>query len=63
MSFVTLIFLCLIGFMIMIAMMSIVVVPQKQAYIVEHLGKYRITLEAGLHVLTPFLDNISYRLS
>ena len=61
MSFVTLIFLCLIGFMIMIAMMSIVVVPQKQAYIVEHLGKYRITLEAGLHILTPFLDNVSYK--
>ncbi len=37
------------------------VVPQKSAYIVERLGKYSGTLEAGLHVLVPFLDRVSYR--
>ncbi len=40
---------------------SIRIVPQKQAYIVERLGKYSRTLEAGLHVLVPFIDKVSYR--
>ena len=38
-----------------------VVVPQKTAYIVERLGKYRCTLEAGFHILVPFIDRIAYR--
>jgi regulator of protease activity HflC (stomatin/prohibitin superfamily) len=38
-----------------------VVVPQKTAYIVERLGKYRTTLEAGFHILLPFFDRIAYR--
>lgn len=37
------------------------VVPQKQAYIVERLGKYNRTLDAGFHVLIPFIDNIVAR--
>ena len=35
------------------------IVPQKQAFIVERLGKYHCTLEAGLHVLVPILDRVS----
>lgn len=38
-----------------------VIVPQKQAYIVERLGRYRCTLEAGFHILVPFIDSIAYR--
>jgi len=40
---------------------SVRVVPQKQAFIVERLGKYASTLEAGLHVMVPFIDKVSYR--
>ena len=40
---------------------TIQVVPQRAAVIVERLGKYRATLEAGFHVLLPFLDRISYK--
>ena len=39
------------------------VVPQKSAFVVERLGKYSRTLEAGFHILIPFIDKISYRLS
>jgi regulator of protease activity HflC (stomatin/prohibitin superfamily) len=39
------------------------VVPQRSAFIVERLGKYNRTLEAGLHFLVPFLDRVAYRLS
>ena len=37
------------------------VVPQKSAYIVERLGKYSRTLNAGFHILTPFLDRVAYK--
>jgi len=37
------------------------IVPQKQAFIVERLGKYHATLEAGFHLLMPFIDRVSYR--
>ena len=38
-----------------------VVVPQQSAYVVERLGKYHATLNAGFHVLLPFVDTIRYR--
>jgi regulator of protease activity HflC (stomatin/prohibitin superfamily) len=37
------------------------IVPQKQAFIVERLGKYARTLEAGFHVLIPFIDRVAYK--
>jgi len=37
------------------------IVPQKQAFIVERLGKYSKTLVAGFHILVPFIDRVSYR--
>ena len=37
------------------------IVPQKQAFILERLGKYRYTLEAGLHFLIPGLDRVAYK--
>jgi regulator of protease activity HflC (stomatin/prohibitin superfamily) len=38
-----------------------VVVPQQSAYVVERLGKYSSTLDAGFHILVPFVDVIRYR--
>jgi regulator of protease activity HflC (stomatin/prohibitin superfamily) len=58
---VTLVLSGLIFFIIIIALMAFIVVPQKSAFIVEHLGKYKCTWEAGFHVLAPFLETISYR--
>ena len=37
------------------------VVPQQSAYVVERLGKYAATLDAGFHMLVPFIDRIRYR--
>jgi regulator of protease activity HflC (stomatin/prohibitin superfamily) len=37
------------------------IVPQKKAYIVERLGKYAKTLNAGFHILLPFLDRVAYK--
>jgi regulator of protease activity HflC (stomatin/prohibitin superfamily) len=37
------------------------VVPQQQAWVVERLGKYSGTLDAGLHILIPFMDTVRYK--
>jgi len=37
------------------------IVPQQSAYVVERLGRYSKTLQAGFHLLLPFLDRIAYR--
>jgi regulator of protease activity HflC (stomatin/prohibitin superfamily) len=36
-------------------------VPQQQVWIVERMGRYRASMQAGLNFLIPFIDNISYR--
>jgi regulator of protease activity HflC (stomatin/prohibitin superfamily) len=38
---------------------SIRMVPQRYAYIVERLGRYHVTLDAGFHTLIPFFDRVS----
>jgi regulator of protease activity HflC (stomatin/prohibitin superfamily) len=37
------------------------IVPQRHAYLVERLGKYNKTLEAGMHILIPFIDKVAYK--
>lgn len=38
-----------------------IIVPQRSAYIVERLGRYSSTLEAGFHILVPFIDRVAYK--
>jgi regulator of protease activity HflC (stomatin/prohibitin superfamily) len=38
-----------------------VVVPQQSAFVVERLGRYNATLNAGFHILVPFVDVIRYK--
>lgn len=38
-----------------------VVVPQQSAYVIERLGRYAGTLQAGFHILVPFVDVIRYK--
>ena len=38
-----------------------IVVPQQSAYVVETLGRYSGTLQAGFHILIPFLQRTAYR--
>jgi regulator of protease activity HflC (stomatin/prohibitin superfamily) len=38
-----------------------VVVPQQSAFVVERLGRYAGTLDAGFHILVPFIDVIRYK--
>lgn len=38
-----------------------IVVPQQSAYVVERLGRYSGTLDAGFHILVPFIDVVRYK--
>jgi regulator of protease activity HflC (stomatin/prohibitin superfamily) len=61
MNIVTIIILGIIIVSIVAFFKTIRIVPQKSAFIVERLGKYNATLDAGLHILIPFLDNVAYK--
>jgi len=48
-------------FVIFLVVKTAVVVPQQNAFVVERLGKFQAVLDAGFHVLLPFVDVIRYR--
>jgi len=45
-------------FALVILLQTIKIVPQKQVKIIERLGKYHFTAEAGLNIIVPFLDSV-----
>jgi regulator of protease activity HflC (stomatin/prohibitin superfamily) len=51
------------AFVLFVLVKTAVVVPQQNAFVVERLGKFSGVLEAGFHILVPFVDAIRYRLS
>ena len=56
--------LIVLGVLILISLcFSIRIVRQATAVIVERLGKYRKTLETGIHVIFPFIDRTSKPIS
>ena len=55
--------LILIAILLIIAVVNIRVVPQATQYVVERLGVYFTTWEAGLHFKTPFVDRVAKRVS
>ena len=45
-------------FLLIVLLRTIKIVPQKQVKIIERLGKYHGTAEAGLNVILPFVDSV-----
>jgi regulator of protease activity HflC (stomatin/prohibitin superfamily) len=57
-----LIFFGLLAFVVIIVLYkTAIVVPQQSAFVVERLGRYSGTLDAGFHILLPFIDVIRYK--
>lgn len=56
----TVLLVAVIVIVLIVLLRSVRVVPQKSAFIVERLGKYQQTLEAGFHILIPFIDRVAY---
>ena len=55
------VFLVLALFVFWVVAKTAVVVPQQNAYVVERLGRFSGVLDAGFHILVPFVDVIRYR--
>src|SRR6476619_2227755 len=58
MSFESLVLIGLAFFLLIVLMRTIKIVPQKQVKIIERLGKFHRTAEAGLNVIVPFFDSV-----
>lgn len=48
-------------FLIVTVIKTARIVPQREAFVIERLGKYNKTLGAGFHFLIPFVDKIAYK--
>ena len=56
-------FIVLAVIFFVIVVPNIRIVPQAQQYIIEFLGKYKCTWDAGIHVKIPFLEKISNKIT
>lgn len=61
MNSTTVILVILVVFVLVAFLSTFKVVPQRSVFIVERLGKYSRSLEAGFHILIPFIDKIAYK--
>ena len=59
--------LIVISVLILIAVWLLVtnirIVPQAEAFVLERLGKYKVTWDAGLHLKVPFIERVARRVS
>jgi regulator of protease activity HflC (stomatin/prohibitin superfamily) len=51
----------LVALVALVAKLTLKVVPQQHAWVVERLGKYHTTLAPGLKTVIPLFDRISYK--
>jgi regulator of protease activity HflC (stomatin/prohibitin superfamily) len=58
---VVIVFILIALLVLFVLYKTAVVVPQQSAYVVERLGRYHGTLNAGFHLLVPFVDVIRYQ--
>jgi len=60
-TFVVFAALAVVAVVVLVIARTATIVPQQSAYVVENLGKYSRTLQAGFHILIPFVERIAYR--
>jgi regulator of protease activity HflC (stomatin/prohibitin superfamily) len=51
----------ILGGAIVFVIESVRIVPQQNAWVVEKLGKFNVTLEPGLNFINPFFSRVAYR--
>lgn len=53
----------LLGVLVSLIVSGIKIVPESKVYIVQRLGKYHTQLNAGFHIINPFLDQVIKQVS
>ena len=51
--------LLIVAFVVVTVVRAVRIVPQSRALVVERLGKFHSVMDAGLHVIVPFIDRIA----
>ncbi len=59
----TIILIILVILLLALLIANIAIVPQARAYVIERLGTYSATWDAGLHIKIPFIDRIARKVS
>lgn len=59
----TIILIILAVLLLALLIANIAIVPQARAYVIERLGTYSATWDAGLHIKIPFIDRIARKVS
>jgi regulator of protease activity HflC (stomatin/prohibitin superfamily) len=57
----TVIVLALLVAAIVFVFMTVKIVPQQHAWVVERLGRYHATLGPGMNIVIPMVDNVAYK--
>jgi regulator of protease activity HflC (stomatin/prohibitin superfamily) len=53
--------LAIVAVIVILLVKTAIVVPQQNAFVVERLGKFSRKLDAGFHILIPFMERVAYR--
>lgn len=61
MDFGSILLLLILLFVVVALFKTARVVPQREQFVIERLGKYSTTLDAGFHILIPFIDRVAYK--
>ncbi len=61
MDFPTLLSLLVLLIVVVALVKTAQIVPQRSAYVVERLGRFQSVLDAGFHLLIPFIDKVAYK--
>lgn len=57
MNFLTIFLVALVVLVLVFIKKTVVIIPQSETRIVERLGKYHATLQPGINIIIPFIDN------
>lgn len=53
--------LAVVAVIVIVLFKTAVIVPQQNAFVIERLGKFSRKLDAGFHILIPFLERVAYK--
>ena len=53
--------LAVVFVIVIVLFKTAIIVPQQNAFVVERLGKFSRKLDAGFHILIPFMERVAYR--
>jgi len=61
MEFSTILSLLTLAIVVIAIAKTAQIVPQRSAYVVERLGRFHSVLDAGFHLMIPFIDKVAYK--